>query len=120
MAGKRAAMVMPLQSARNREILDRLAQFIGCVFQIKVDATEKIKDVELETDIKIQNVRDTLDSNLAWMEKLFSKDMIYLNDEKNVTNVFRKMEKAIDSLNQMDTGSLCSSNIFSKRRRLHF
>ena len=102
MAGKRAAMILPLQCGRNRDVLDRLAQYINCLLQLKAETNEHMKEVETETDIKLNIVKTTLDSNLSWMEKLLSKEITFMLEDHKVENVHKKMESAIDSLNQMD------------------
>ena len=97
-------MMMPFQCNRNREVLNRICQFIDCLFEFKNVTKEQLQIVEAEIQESIRKGRTAHHSDLMWLEKLLSRDMAYMKDEMNPEHVYQKMEKAIHSLMSMDDG----------------
>lgn len=104
--GKRAAMLMPLQCTRNDEIVERICQFMDCVFALKSETKENIAKIETDRWDSIRNSKEANRSNLMRKEKLYEKDMHNLLEERNPDSCLARKQDLLASLAAIDDGTL--------------
>ncbi len=103
--GKRAAMLMPLQCNRNDEIVDRICQFMDCIFASKTETKESITKIENDIWDSLRQGKEANHSDLMWKEKLYEKDMHYMLEERTPDNCLARKLDALETLSAIDNGT---------------
>ena len=63
--------------------------------------------IKLENSLyqQLKKIKDNFESDISWKEKLLTKEMNFLTSEMDVKKANQKMERALQTLDEIDIGS---------------
>ena len=119
LAGKRSGLVLSSQASRNRDVLDKVGEFILSLLLTKMDHADRVKDAETRIVASVNDISEEAETEQKMMEKALIRELNLIRIETKEAAIIKKLNKSKEMANAIeDCMKTCYINCTNVTRSL--